>query len=139
MTQILSSSHTVEFTLAVHWHIGGVVELSQVSALSRQSSASRQEQAGWPGSSVRFTHTLSSSHTMELLLAVHWHNGGIVESSQASALSRQSTASRHEHFGCPANVVKFRQVLGASHGGPSPQVHKAGTAVVLQVSVVLGQ
>ena len=47
--------------LKLHSQVGGFVVLLQVSALSKHCEASRQEHAGWPGSSVIFRHILPVS------------------------------------------------------------------------------
>ena len=90
------------YPLKLHEQLVGIEVVLQVSELSRQSEASKQEHAGCPTYVVRLRQILSSSQTSELLLAAHPQLAGLVPVLQVSELSpRQSSTVRHEHAGCP--------------------------------------
>ena len=73
---------------ALHSQVGGDVLMLHLSALSRQCEASKHEQAGCLGISVRFKHTLSRSHGPKVgALFSHTQLEGDVVSLQVSALS----------------------------------------------------
>ena len=72
--QALNSSQTSELLLAAHPQLAGVVDVSQVSAVSpRQSETVRHEHAGCP---VTFWQSLPASHIVKFgPLVLHSHIG----------------------------------------------------------------
>lgn len=141
--QALPSEHGSKVgTLKLHSHLGGVIVLLQLSAVSpKQLDESRQEHPGCNGFSVVFIHIRVSSQTSkDGALKLHSQVGGIVVLLQVSALSKHWSPSRHEQAGWPTNSVIFRHDLPASHGIKSGalELHSqvGGIAVLLQVSAV---
>ena len=107
----------------------------QVSAFSKHSVESKQEQPGCPTTDW---HVLPASHTKKFgALVLHSQLGGVVVILQVSAFSRHCVASIQEHPGWPVIVW---------HSLPTSQTEKlgalalhsqlGGVVVILQVSAL---